>query len=101
MANDERRFSVGQQLRIRIRPEFRDDRKRVHDLLADIGPGEGANADQLAHLSVVLSAQDETELTRGNFENVFVYLKAMIDDGNEPYLQLKFSDSLPASSAQR
>lgn len=100
VASEEYRFSPGQKLRIRIRPEFRDDRRRVRDFTLDIQAGVGADAEQLQNLGVRLSTPAGALLVDGNFESTFVYLKALIDDGKEPFLQVRFSDSLAAGSVQ-
>ncbi len=100
VASEDHYFSAGQKLRLRIRPEFRDDRRRVRDFMLDIQAGAGTNAEQLQNLRITLSEAEGGLLVDGDFEAVFVYLKALIDDGQEPFLQLRFSDSLAVGSVR-
>lgn len=94
LANAEYPFAAGQRLRIRIRPEFAEGQKRVLDLVVDVAPGRDANPMQLQNMHVTLSSPDGSELLSGNFESMFVYLKALTDDGKEPYLQLRYADQV-------
>ncbi len=98
VANEEYRFSQGQKLRIRIRPEFRGDRRRVQNLVLDIQAG--VDVEQLNNLRVKLSTPADEVRVDGNFESTFVYLKTLIDDGKEPFLQLRFADSLAVGSVR-
>lgn len=100
VASEEYRFSPGQKLRIRIRPEFRGDSHRVRDFILDIQAGAGTNAEQLQNLSIKLSTPEGELLVDGDFEATFVYLKALIDAGKEPFLRLRFSDSLAVGSVK-
>ena len=97
-ASEGYRFAHGQKLRIRIRPEFGSSRKRVYDFVLDIQAGDGGEAEQLRNLGVTLSTPAGEVLVDGNFESTFVYLKALVDNGKEPFLRLNFSDSLAAGS---
>jgi hypothetical protein len=47
-----------------------------------------------------MSEEDLGNVIDDSFEEVFVYLQGLIAEGNEPYLQLRFSDSLSARSAK-
>lgn len=100
VASEEYRFLPGQKLRVRIRPEFRDDRLRVAEFLLDIQAGIGPDAEQLQNLGIRLLTPGGQLLVDGNFETTFVYLKALIDEGSEPFVQLRFSDSLAAGSVR-
>lgn len=91
-------FEPGQHLRLRLRPEFRGDRKRVQNHKLDIHASNGG--DRLSDVEVALLSESDEVLVDGGFEEVFVYLKASIADGKEPYLQLRFDDALSASMAR-
>ena len=93
------RIESGTKLRIRIRPEFAANQKRVYEFFVDIGPGDGEDADKLPNLGVVLRTAEESEIINGNFVTVYAYLEALINEGKEPFLQLRFSDMLSAQSA--
>ena len=90
-------FASDQELRIRLRPEFRGDRRRVKDYLLEVGAGDGR---QLPQLSARLAHPDGTEVIAGGFEEVFVYLKGTIAEGEEPFVDIRFSDSIAAASAR-
>jgi len=100
VATGEYRFSVDQPIRIRIRPEFRDSRKRVRDFLVDVTSGDSVTEERLADLAVTLLEIDGTEVVTGSFEDAFVYLDEIIGNGQEPYLQFRFADSLSVSTVR-
>ena len=56
------------------------------------------HAEQLSSLDVRLSSPDGTIVTSGNFESAFVFLDALIKDGKEPYLQLRYDDEMSVQS---
>ena len=93
-------FEPGQPVRVRIRPEFRGDRQRVHDYLLDVRPGEGDDAERLANLLVAMQGAGDSERIEGGFENVFVYLEEQVEDGIEPFIQVRFADALSAQSVK-
>ncbi len=99
VGSTEYRIDSGTKLRIRIRPEFATDQKRVYEFFVDISPGDGDDADRVSNLGVVLRSADESEVISGEFVTVYAYLEALTNDGKEPFLQLRFSDTLSVQSA--
>jgi len=93
-------FEPDQPVRIRIRPEFRGDRQRVHDYLLDVRSGEGNDADRLQNLLVTMQGADDSEPVEGGFENVFVYFEEQVKDGIEPFVQVRFADAISAQSVR-
>ncbi len=94
-------FASNQALRIRLRPEFRGDRRRVRDYLLDVEMGDGNDAGQLPNLRARLSDdRNAVDFVVGGLEDVFVYLKDAIADGEEPFVQLHFSDTVTAASVR-
>jgi hypothetical protein len=93
-------FASDQALRIRLRPEFRGDRRRVKDYLLRVDPGDGNDGGQLPKLKARLGYRDGTEIVVGGFEEVFVYLKDSIAEGEEPFVQIQFSDAMAAASVR-
>jgi len=100
VANADYQFPAGQKLRIRMRPEYGGERKRVRDYVADVAPGTSENAQQLSNLAVRLSSPDGTEVASGSFESIFVFLEALIKDGKEPYLQFRYDDRISVQSVR-
>lgn len=96
--NPEFGFEAGQPLRIRLRPEFRNGRRRVAEYTVDIRAGGGSGGEGLASLAVTLAAAAGEVILNGGFEDVFVYLQDRIKDGEEPYLALRFDDALSVAS---
>jgi hypothetical protein len=98
VANANYRFAIEQRLRIRIRPEFRGQEKRVHDYIAEIAAGNGADAEQLPNIEISLTSPDGAVTASGNFETIYLFLESLVADGREPYLQLRFADTLTVQS---
>jgi hypothetical protein len=98
VASSAYQFTAGEKLRVRLRPEYRNGTGRVYDFMLDIEPDRESDGEQLKNLHVTLATPDGEAVIDDNFEEAFVYLQDLIADGNEPYLQLRFSDSLSARS---
>jgi hypothetical protein len=94
-------FASNQALRIRLRPEFRGDRRRVKDYRLDVEMGDGNDAGKLPNLKVRLSdGRNADDFVVGGLEDVFVYLKDAIEEGEEPFIQIHFSDAVAAASVR-
>ena len=93
-------FASGQGLRIRLRPEFRGDRKRVKDYRLVVEMGDGTDGGQLPNLKARLSDSSESDVVDGGFEAIFVYLKDAIAEGEEPFIQFQLSDGMAAASVR-
>jgi hypothetical protein len=100
VASSAYQFTTGENLRVRLRPEYRTGARRVYDFMLDIEPGRERDGEQLKNLHVTLATPDGEVVIDNNFEEAFVYLQELMADGNEPYLQLRFSDSLSATSVK-
>jgi hypothetical protein len=98
--NPEFSFASNQPLRIRLRPEFRGDRRRTKEYMLGVEAGDSSDGGQLAKLKARLGYRDGTEVVAGGFEEVFVYLKDTIAEGEEPFVQIQFSDSMAAASVR-
>ena len=100
VASSAYQFTAGEKLRVRLRPANRNGAGRVYDFWLDVEPGRDRDDEQLKNLHVTLATLDGEAVTNDGFEEAFVYMHGLIADGKEPYLQLRFSDSLSASSAK-
>ena len=99
-ANPEYSFAVGQALKVRLRPEFRNGRSRVLDYALNIRPGSGSDSGKLSRLTASLIDGNAATVVDSNFEGVFVFLQKAIEDGREPFLDVSYDDALPASSVR-
>jgi hypothetical protein len=91
-------LAPGQALRIRLRPEFRGDQRRVQEFAVDVVAGEGDG--RLSSLAVTLNDPNGRPIVQGGFEDVFVYLEEHIADGREPFVTFRFEHDLAARSVR-
>jgi len=89
-------FVPGQPLRIRLRPEARGERVRDYWLYV----ATGSDGEQLSELSAELHAIDSEEVIAGGFEDVYVALEKRIAEGEEPFIEFRFSDAMPVASVR-
>lgn len=98
MVNPEFEFSAGQALRIRLRPEARGE--RVSDYRLDVANGDGDDEGRLSNLKAELhTISAETRVT-GTFEDIYVSLEKKIAEGDEPFVQIRFSDEMSVESVR-
>jgi len=98
VVNPEFEFSAGQALRIRLRPEVRGE--RVRDYRLDVANGAGDDGGRLSNLKTQLHAVSSETRVSGTFEDIYVSLEKKIAEGEEPFVQIRFSDEMTVESVR-
>jgi len=99
-ANPAYLFAPDQQMRVRLRPEYRGDRQRVRNYSLEVEAGAADDGARLPNLVTSLRVDNSDDVVSGGFEDVFVYLEKRVADGEEPFVQFQFSDAMLASSVR-
>ncbi len=95
-------FEAGERLRITIRPEYPDDRKRIVDYTLGVTSTAGAESATLVNLAYTLTDknQDKVVVDHRDFPQVLAVLQEDILACREPYVRPVFESALPLAAVR-